>query len=214
MTTIERTAGRENTWIYTLNVVADHVDAIVYSDAARTVVAVASQAMVPGANPFSWVGTLPASLVVGHYYFTHLPQDAANLLLGDQPDINDDVILRAISGNVSTTTEPVARLRRMTDEADPLSTYSDAQMQEYLDQFTDGTGNVDFDSAAVAVWEEKAGYFSALVDTSESGSSRKMSDLHKNAIAMATMYSKKVAAVAAPEVDLTTRPKVNRIVRT
>lgn len=38
------------------------------------------------------------------------------------------------------------------------------------------------------LWETRAAKTATLVDTSESGSSRKMSDIHRNALAYATRY--------------------------
>lgn len=41
---------------------------------------------------------------------------------------------------------------------------------------------------AADIWREKAASYAGLVSVSESGSSRQMSDLHKNAIAMAKAF--------------------------
>ena len=49
----------------------------------------------------------------------------------------------------------------------------------------------DMDASAAQVWEIRAGKYHCLVNISESGSSRSMGDLHKNALAMASMYRSK-----------------------
>lgn len=49
----------------------------------------------------------------------------------------------------------------------------------------------DMDASAAQVWEIRAGRYHGLVNISESGSSRSMGDLHKNALAMAAMYRSK-----------------------
>ena len=53
--------------------------------------------------------------------------------------------------------------------------------------------------ASAAGWAEKAGQYAELVDTSEGNSARKMSDLHRAALAMAEYYNGKAAedAIAA-----------------
>lgn len=50
----------------------------------------------------------------------------------------------------------IARLRRLTNEPDPLGTYSDADMARYLDENTDLQGRVDVFAAAADVWDEKS----------------------------------------------------------
>jgi Cdc6-like AAA superfamily ATPase len=90
------------------------------------------------------------------------------------------------------TSEEVAALRRMTDE--PTTTnYTDLAFSAILDAATSA------EAAAAAVWQEKAGRYASLVNTSESGSSRNMGDLHKNALNMAKHY----ASLASPGTDET-----------
>ena len=60
------------------------------------------------------------------------------------------------------------------------------------------------------LWTRYASSLTGLVDVSESGSSRKLSDLHKNALAMAKTYGDLWAA----EISLVTRrPTTRAIVR-
>lgn len=72
------------------------------------------------------------------------------------------------------------------------------------------TDTYDVNTAAATVWEGKAAGFANLVDVSESGSSRKMSDLYKNAVAMASYYRGKSTTVV---VDVSNRPRTRTIRR-
>ena len=78
--------------------------------------------------------------------------------------------------------EDLARLRRMAHEPEG-GTYTD----EALSAIVDSEGTLR--AAAYAIWVEKAARYSALVDTSESGSSRRNSQLHANALNMMQAYS-------------------------
>lgn len=81
------------------------------------------------------------------------------------------------------TEEQVASVRRMADEPG-TDTYTDSA----LSALVDSTGSAE--AAAARVWQEKAGRFASLVNTSESGSSRSMSQLHTNALNMAAYWTK------------------------
>lgn len=93
------------------------------------------------------------------------------------------------------TTEQVATLRRMVAEP-TTATYS----EEALSAIYDAAGSAE--AAAVVVWQEKAGKYAALVNTSESGSSRSNSQLHQNAINMAKFYQGKVDDAVSPTSSL------------
>jgi hypothetical protein len=64
--------------------------------------------------------------------------------------------------------------------------FSDIELGAILDRFKG-----DMDLATAEVWEIRAGQYSALVDMSESGSSRSMSQMYKNAIELARYFRKK-----------------------
>lgn len=98
------------------------------------------------------------------------------------------------------TTDELAALRRLTDGA---AGYTDQQLN---DMFNSGMTET---SIAHRIWTEKAGTYSALVDTSESGSTRKFSDLHKNALTMAATF----APVADTIDDGTPVKRTRRMVR-
>jgi len=76
------------------------------------------------------------------------------------------------------TESELARLRRMTD-LDPTD-------EVYTDSLLDGIiEDLGFESAAAQVWREKAAAAAALVDTTESGSSRRLSGLRSAYLDMA-----------------------------
>jgi hypothetical protein len=76
------------------------------------------------------------------------------------------------------TEAELARMRRMTDldSADPV--YTDEVLGGMIDE-------MGVEGASSAVWREKAAVYAGLVDTTESGSSRRLSQLHSQALAMA-----------------------------
>jgi Cdc6-like AAA superfamily ATPase len=86
---------------------------------------------------------------------------------------------------VATTAE-VAALRLMVAIPDDLPPYTD----ELLAARLDAAGSAQ--ALAAQIWREKAAQFAELVNTSESGSSRNLSDLHKNALAMAQHWAGQV----------------------
>lgn len=88
------------------------------------------------------------------------------------------------------TPEQILRLRLMIDETDS-AVYTDEMLGSIIDQ-----AELDLDTAASEVWQQKAARFSTLVDTTESGSSRRMSQLASNALAQAKFYGDKGVTVA------------------
>lgn len=80
------------------------------------------------------------------------------------------------------TADELAALRRAVDEPTNADPYSDT----YLNFMIDALG---VDPAASVIWTNKAAQYASLVNVSESGSSRSLSDLHKNALAMAERFS-------------------------
>lgn len=84
----------------------------------------------------------------------------------------------------------VARLRRMTDLAEDDAVYTDSVLGGMID-------DLGFESAAASVWREKAAGYAGLVDTSESGSTRRLSQLHAQALAMGAALGPVEAGPAA-----------------
>lgn len=79
------------------------------------------------------------------------------------------------------TVDQVARLRLLTDLPDDVTPYTD----EYLSGLIDAYG---MDAAASLLWKEKAAKYAGMVDMTESGSSRKLSQLREAALEMANGF--------------------------
>lgn len=111
------------------------------------------------------------------------------------PDLDDD----------SIPVEDLAKVLRVRGFANEptASAYSDAAILLMLGE----EGSVE--ATVARIWREKAGRWAHLVDVSESGSSRKFSDLSKNAAAMAKMYGD-MTIITASTVN---RPRSRPIVR-
>lgn len=86
----------------------------------------------------------------------------------------------------------IARLRRLIGEPEDSTVWTDAVLAQIIDDAA------DLNSAALEVWESKAASAASYVDTTESGSSRKMSQIHEQALKMIA-YFKGIA-------DPTTQP--------
>lgn len=72
---------------------------------------------------------------------------------------------------------------------------------------------VDLNLVAAEAWTIRAGRYHALVNTSESGSSRSMGDLYKNALAMAAMYRGLYDKENAPAESASGRTRTGKVVR-
>jgi hypothetical protein len=71
----------------------------------------------------------------------------------------------------------IARFRRMTALAADDAVYTDSVIDGMIE-------DLGFEAAAASVWREKAAGAAGLVDTTESGSSRKLSQLYDQYLAM------------------------------
>lgn len=100
----------------------------------------------------------------------------------------------------------VIRLRRLANYTE-VEPYDDTQLSALIE-------SIGVYRVAARLWDEKAATYASLVNTSESGSSRNMGDLHKNALAMAR-YFKGLADEAEAEtpVDVTRFARTRAIVR-
>jgi hypothetical protein len=76
----------------------------------------------------------------------------------------------------------VLRLRRVTDLMGNQDPYSDELLSALIDEF-------GFEKAAATIWHEKAASYATLVDTTESGSTRRLSQLHDHALKIAGSWS-------------------------
>jgi hypothetical protein len=102
------------------------------------------------------------------------------------------------------TEDQVAELRQTTAETDPNAGWDDESLAAIIDS------TESMNAAAARVWSIKAGRYASLVDVTESGSSRKLGDLRKNASEMSAYY----AGLDAPAAQVASGPVINRIRRT
>lgn len=98
----------------------------------------------------------------------------------------------------------IQELRLAIGESRDEEPYTD----RFLNDVIDDAGTVN--AAAGRIWGHKAASFAGLVDVTESGSSRKLGDLYKNALAMQKTYEDKASEEAGVPVTkrATTRPIV------
>lgn len=95
------------------------------------------------------------------------------------------------------TMDELAALRRATNIAPDDDVYTDELMSGIIDEL----GTVA--AAAAAIWRERAGTYAGMVDTTESGSSRKLSDLHKNALEVAAGFESVAVVTTNPRRSFT-----------
>lgn len=107
-----------------------------------------------------------------------------------------------------TVADYLSDLRTLTAASE--EDFSDSDLLDVLTVWTDGEGVTDLNMAVAVVWEIKAGRYAELVDVTEAGSSRKLSDLSKNALAMSTKY-RKISEAAV--VTVAVRPRTRAIER-
>jgi hypothetical protein len=99
-------------------------------------------------------------------------------------------------------------LRDLVNEPD-AETWSDEVLVEILTLYTvDGVTNIS--RAAAEVWTRKAAHLSGMVNVTESGSSRSLSQLYDHALSMAKYHAAGGPTILAPEVLVT---RTRRIVR-
>lgn len=82
------------------------------------------------------------------------------------------------------TAAQIAELRIMINQPDNVEPWTDETLGMLID-----AKNGDLKAAAYSVWEGKAAQVAHLVDISEGGSSRKMSDMYKNFLAIRDTFS-------------------------
>lgn len=82
--------------------------------------------------------------------------------------------------------EEIAALRLLIGQPDDVAPYTDAELSDRIDE----TG--DLDLLAYNIWTEKAASYSDVVDMTESGSSRSLSQLQKNALSMAATFENRI----------------------
>lgn len=109
------------------------------------------------------------------------------------------------------TAAEIAAFRLLINEPNDVAPWTDAAINDFLDQYLNADGSVDLDWAASHVWTEKASSTVGLVDMTENGSTRKLSDIHKNMLSMAEMFRARSPRASAE--DASSRPRTRPIVR-
>jgi hypothetical protein len=91
------------------------------------------------------------------------------------------------------TPEEIAALRILIGEPNDVPPWTDAVLAAIIDEAAG-----DMDQSAIVVWEGKAASAASYVDTTESGSSRRMSQLHDQALKMVAYYRGRVDTPTQP----------------
>jgi len=108
------------------------------------------------------------------------------------------------------TAEQIAAFRLLISEPENVEPYTDVYIGNLLDAAaSDGTST---SSVAYLVWTQKAASWTSMVDTSEGGSSRKMSDLIDNALKMAAIFRDQATSGTIPP-GLSSGTRVSRLTR-
>jgi len=76
----------------------------------------------------------------------------------------------------------ILRLRRMVGELTDAEPWTDQVLSDMIDSVD------DLNQAALEIWEAKAAASAAYVDTTESGSSRRLSQVNEQALKMLDYY--------------------------
>lgn len=98
--------------------------------------------------------------------------------------------------------DEIAAFRLLIAEPDE-ATYTDAALSGILDSAP------SVNSAAASIWTQKAAAAATLVNVSESGSSRSLGDIQRNALAMAKVFNDAIEA----DPSTSTGVRVSRITR-
>jgi hypothetical protein len=82
-----------------------------------------------------------------------------------------------------------------------------------LGDIIDATDSTDLLEWTATAWEAVAARYHSLVNISESGSSRQMGDMYKNALGLAAAYRKRLDAALVVEEETVGRSTTRRITR-
>jgi hypothetical protein len=99
--------------------------------------------------------------------------------------------------------EEITAFRLLIAEPDNVAPYTDEALSAALDSAESA------EDLAARVWTQKAASYAALVNVSESGSSRNLGDLSKNALAMAAQFRN-----AAPDSQVNRGTRIVKLRRT
>jgi hypothetical protein len=90
--------------------------------------------------------------------------------------------------------DELGSLRRATDTLTTDPVYTDGLVSSLID-------SLGVNGTAAVIWREKAAKYASMVNTTEAGSSRSMSDLYTHAVEMASMYTRLAASEETPVVE-------------
>ena len=108
------------------------------------------------------------------------------------------------------TADQIAAFRLLIGEPQDVEPYTDVELGARIDAAL--ATSTSSDALAYEVWTEKAAKWAQMVDVSEGGSSRKMSDLIDNALKMARMFQDRATSGTIPP-GMPTGTRLNRIAR-
>lgn len=111
------------------------------------------------------------------------------------------------------TAAEVAYVRQLISELDDTNGWTTTRITEFIEANRDSTGYANLKMAASDIWGVKATSFSKMVDIAESGSSRKMSDLLKNALLLQKSLREGATGPEEPGDPLKDRPRTRAITR-
>lgn len=94
------------------------------------------------------------------------------------------------------TPEQITELRRMIGELENVAPWDN----DYVSSLIDASASLNV--AAMRSWEQKAALYATMVDTAESGSSRRLSQLQDQALKMAAHYRRIADGEAGSDIDL------------
>lgn len=110
------------------------------------------------------------------------------------------------------TASEIAYVRQLINEPDDSNGWNDERIDEFIENNREADGTVNLKLPASDIWGVKAVAFSKMVDVSESGSTRKMSQLFENAL---KLQKSLLGASTPPEIidPLADRPQTRAITR-
>ena len=111
------------------------------------------------------------------------------------------------------TVDEIAYVRELISEPDDSNGWTDERIETYIESNRNADGTINLKLPASDIWGVKATSFSQMVDVSESGSSRKMSDLLKNALLLQKSLREGTDTPPDPVDPLANRPRTRAIVR-
>lgn len=93
------------------------------------------------------------------------------------------------------TSDQITQFRRMIGELTDVEPWTDAYISALID------ASASLNVAASKAWLEKAGLYASMVDVTESGSGRRLSQLRTGALEMAAYYKKLAEGDSGGDLD-------------